>query len=119
MSAAQPSARAADVVRVAGGNFVEMYDFMVFGYFADAIGAAYFPGGSHLATLLKALATFGVGFLMRPLGAIVLGAFTDRHGRRAGLGSRRRLRTRMGASPDAEHGRRSHAARHALTRSRR
>ena len=75
----------ADIARVASGNFVEMYDFMVFGYFADAIGQAYFPGGSHLASLLKALATFGVGFAMRPLGAILLGGFTDRHGRRAGL----------------------------------
>ena len=74
-----------DVVRVASGNFIEMYDFMVFGYFAAAIGAAYFPGSSEIGTLLKALATFGVGFLMRPLGAIVLGAYTDKHGRRAGL----------------------------------
>jgi MFS family permease len=62
-----------------------MYDFMVFGYFAAAIGNAYFPAGDSFGTLLKSLATFGVGFLMRPLGAIVLGAFTDRHGRRAGL----------------------------------
>jgi MFS family permease len=62
-----------------------MYDFMVFGYFAGAIGAAYFPSGSAMGTLLKSLATFGAGFLMRPLGAVVLGAFTDRHGRRAGL----------------------------------
>lgn len=77
--------RAWDVVRVASGNFIEMYDFMVFGYFAAAIGAAYFPGSSEIGTLLKALATFGVGFLMRPLGAIFLGAYTDRHGRRAGL----------------------------------
>ena len=79
------SGRAMDVLRVASGNFIEMYDFMVFGYFAAAIGAAYFPGSSELGTLLKALATFGVGFLMRPLGAIVLGAYTDHHGRRAGL----------------------------------
>ena len=76
---------ALDVVRIASGNFLEMYDFMVFGYFAVAIGAAYFPSGDAFSTLLKSLATFGVGFLMRPLGAIVLGAFTDRHGRRAGL----------------------------------
>ena len=62
-----------------------MYDFMVFGYFASAIGNAYFPSGSHTGNLLKSLATFGVGFLMRPLGAVVLGTFTDRHGRRAGL----------------------------------
>jgi MFS transporter, MHS family, citrate/tricarballylate:H+ symporter len=74
-----------DVVRVASGNFIEMYDFMVFGYFAAAIGKAYFPAGDDIGTLLKALATFGAGFLMRPLGAIILGAYTDRHGRRAGL----------------------------------
>ena len=75
----------ADIVRVASGNFLEMYDFMVFGYFAAAIGQAYFPAGDAFGTLLKSLATFGAGFLMRPLGAIILGAFTDRHGRRAGL----------------------------------
>ena len=74
-----------DVVRVASGNFLEMYDFMVFGYFAGAIGRAYFPAGDQLGVLLKALATFGVGFLARPLGAVILGAYTDRHGRRAGL----------------------------------
>ena len=79
------SSRLGDVIRVASGNFLEMYDFMVFGYFAAAIGQAYFPTGDAFGTLLKSLATFGVGFLMRPLGAVVLGAFTDRHGRRAGL----------------------------------
>jgi len=74
-----------EVVRVASGNFLEMYDFQVFGYFAVAIGQAYFPADGEFGSLLKALATFGVGFLMRPVGAIVLGGFTDRHGRRAGL----------------------------------
>src|SRR6201996_6304791 len=62
-----------------------MYDFMVFGYYAVAIGKAYFPSNSPFASLMLALMTFGAGFLMRPLGAIVLGAYTDRHGRRAGL----------------------------------
>ena len=81
----QSHGRVGDIVRVASGNFLEMYDFMVFGYFAGAIGNAYFPGGSAMGTLLKSFATFGVGFLMRPLGAVILGAFTDRHGRRAGL----------------------------------
>ena len=76
---------AGTVVRVACGNFLEMYDFMVFGYFAAAIGRAYFSAGDDFGTLLRSLATFGVGFLMRPLGAIVLGAYSDRHGRRAGL----------------------------------
>ena len=73
------------VIRVSGGNFLEMYSFMVFGYYASAIGTAFFPSGSQFASLMLAFTTFGVGFLMRPLGAIVLGAYADRHGRRAGL----------------------------------
>jgi len=73
------------VVRVASGNFLEMYDFMVFGYYATAIGKTFFPSSSEFAEVLLALATFGAGFLMRPLGAIVLGAYIDRKGRRAGL----------------------------------
>ena len=73
------------VVRVSSGNFLEMYDFMVFGYYATAIGNAFFPSGNPFLSLMLSLMTFGAGFLMRPLGAIVLGAYTDRHGRRAGL----------------------------------
>jgi len=73
------------VVRVSSGNFLEMYDFMVFGYYASAIGNAFFPGGNPFLSLMLSLMTFGAGFLMRPLGAIVLGSYTDRHGRRAGL----------------------------------
>jgi len=73
------------IVRVASGNFLEMYDFMVFGYYAAAIGHAFFPSGNPYLSLLLSLATFGAGFLMRPLGALVLGAYADRHGRRAGL----------------------------------
>jgi MFS family permease len=73
------------VIRVSSGNFLEMYDFMVFGYYAAAIGNAFFPSGNPFVSLMLSLMTFGAGFLMRPLGAIVLGAYTDRHGRRAGL----------------------------------
>lgn len=62
-----------------------MYDFQIFGYYATAIGLAFFPGNSEFASLMFTLATFGAGFLMRPLGAIVLGAYIDHHGRRAGL----------------------------------
>ena len=72
------------VVRVSSGNFLEMYDFMVFGYYAAAIGRAFFPSGNAYTSLMLSLMTFGAGFLMRPLGALVLGAYTDRHGRRAG-----------------------------------
>jgi MFS family permease len=73
------------VIRVSSGNFLEMYDFMVFGYYAAAIGNAFFPTGNPFLSLMLSLMTFGAGFLMRPLGAIVLGAYTDLHGRRAGL----------------------------------
>src|SRR6267378_4423192 len=73
------------VIRVSSGNFLEMYDFMVFGYYAAAIGKTFFPSGNPFVSLMLSLMTFGAGFLMRPIGAIVLGAYTDRHGRRAGL----------------------------------
>jgi MFS family permease len=73
------------IVRVASGNFLEMYDFMVFGYYAQDIARVFFPKSSPFASLMMALATFGAGFLMRPLGALVLGAYIDRHGRRSGL----------------------------------
>src|SRR5437879_11810688 len=62
-----------------------MYDFMVFGYYAAAIGKGFCPSGNQFVSLMLSLMTFGAGFLMRPIGAIVLGAYTDRHGRRAGL----------------------------------
>jgi MFS family permease len=73
------------VVRVSAGNFLEMYDFMVFGYYASAIAWTFFPSRSEFASLMLSLMTFGAGFLMRPLGAVVLGAYIDHHGRRRGL----------------------------------
>src|SRR5437868_6516157 len=62
-----------------------MYDFMVFGYYAAAIGRTFFPGESEFASLMKSLMTFGSGYLMRPLGALLLGAYVDAQGRRKGL----------------------------------
>src|SRR5438445_4977796 len=73
------------VIRVAAGNFLEMYDFMVFGYYAAAIGRAFFPTQYEYASLMLSFMTFGTGYLMRPLGAVVLGAYLDHHGRRKGL----------------------------------
>ena len=73
------------VLRVTSGNFLEMYDFQVFGYYAAAIASTFFPSGNEYASLMLSLATFGAGFLMRPLGAIVLGTYVDHRGRRAGL----------------------------------
>jgi len=73
------------VFRVASGNFLEMYDFFVFAYYAKAIGNAFFPSDNPTTSLLAALATFGTGYLMRPIGGFVLGAYIDKHGRRKGL----------------------------------
>jgi MFS family permease len=85
LAPAERRAKIRAVFRVASGNFLEMYDFMIFGYFSAAIGRAYFPAGSAFASLMFSLATFAVGFMMRPLGAIVLGPYVDRVGRRKGL----------------------------------
>jgi MFS transporter, MHS family, citrate/tricarballylate:H+ symporter len=85
LSAEQRKAQIWSVIRVSSGNFLEMYDFFVFGYYASAIGKAFFPTGSDFAQLMLAFMTFGAGFLMRPLGGIFLGAYIDHHGRRAGL----------------------------------
>jgi len=73
------------IVRVASGNFLEMYDFIVYGYYAVYIAKAFFPAHDDFASLMLSLMTFGVGYLMRPIGAIVLGSYIDRKGRRQGL----------------------------------
>jgi metabolite-proton symporter len=78
-------AKIKNVIRVSSGNFLEMYDFIVFGYYAAAIGRTFFPVHNPYASLMLSLMTFGAGFLMRPVGAVVLGAYIDRYGRRAGL----------------------------------
>ena len=85
MSATDRQAKIKSVFIVSSGNFLEMYDFMVFGYYATAIARTFFPASSEYASLMLSLMTFGAGFLMRPLGAIFLGAYLDRHGRRSGL----------------------------------
>src|SRR6202163_3446729 len=81
----QRRAKIKTVFRVASGNFLEMYDFMIFGYFSAAIGRAYFPARSEFASLMFSMTTFAVGFMIRPLGAIFLGAYIDHIGRRKGL----------------------------------
>ena len=73
------------VVRVASGNFLEAYDFFVYGYFAVYIAQAFFPTGNEFSSLMLSLGTFAAGFLMRPLGALILGSYIDRKGRRTGL----------------------------------
>jgi MHS family citrate/tricarballylate:H+ symporter-like MFS transporter len=79
------SSGVATVLRVTCGNFLEMFDFFLFGFYATYISRAFFPSGSEFASLMLTFMTFGAGFLMRPLGAIVLGAYIDQIGRRKGL----------------------------------
>ena len=67
------------------GNAIEFYDFLCFAYFAVYIAGAFFPGGDPFADLLKTLAVFWSGFLFRPLGGIVIGAYADRAGRRPAM----------------------------------
>jgi MFS transporter, MHS family, proline/betaine transporter len=67
------------------GNALEWFDFVVYGFFAVTIAKLFFPAADETVSLLVALATFGVTFFMRPLGAIVLGSFSDRHGRKSAL----------------------------------
>jgi MHS family citrate/tricarballylate:H+ symporter-like MFS transporter len=89
MSATAPTrakaSGAATVLRVTSGNFLEMFDFFLFGFYATYISKAFFPTGSEFAGLMLTFMTFGAGFLMRPLGAIILGAYVDQIGRRKGL----------------------------------
>src|SRR3954453_1826225 len=73
------------VLRVTAGNFLEQFDFFLFGFYATQIAAVFFPAGSDFASLMLTFAVFGAGFLMRPLGAIILGAYIDEVGRRKGL----------------------------------
>ncbi|WP_407919397.1 MFS transporter [Chitinasiproducens palmae] len=79
------AARARAILRVTSGNFLEQFDFFLFGFYATSIAAAFFPSSSEFASLMMTFAVFGAGFLMRPLGAIFLGAYIDEVGRRKGL----------------------------------
>jgi MFS family permease len=85
IGAATPTLPFKGIVAVVVGNWLEFYDFLVFTFFAVMIGDAFFPGESEIARLLGALATFGVSFVTRPIGAAVIGAYADRAGRRAAL----------------------------------
>ena len=67
------------------GNVLEWYDFVLFGFLSIIIAKQYFPSDSPYTAMLLTTATFGAGFVVRPLGGVVLGIYADRHGRRAGL----------------------------------
>lgn len=73
------------VLAVALGNAIEFYDFVTYAFFAAQIGRAFFPSDIPGTSLLASLATFGAGFLTRPLGALVLGRLGDRIGRKPAM----------------------------------
>jgi len=67
------------------GNAFEWFDFIIYGFFAMMIAKLFFPASNETASLLLAFASFGVTFVTRPFGALVLGDFADRHGRKAAM----------------------------------
>ena len=67
------------------GNALEWYDFVIYGFMTVIISRLFFPAESEYASLLIAMATFGVGFFMRPVGGVLIGLYADRRGRKAAL----------------------------------
>jgi MHS family citrate/tricarballylate:H+ symporter-like MFS transporter len=87
ITAEQPvlKSRIGAILRATSGNFLEQFDFFLFGFYAKPIAAAFFPSANETAALLNAYGVFWLGAMMRPVGAVVLGAYIDRIGRRQGL----------------------------------
>ena len=81
----QIKSRIGAILRATSGNFLEQFDFFLFGFYASYIAKAFFPSENETAALLNTFGVFWLGALMRPVGAIVLGAYIDRIGRRKGL----------------------------------
>jgi MFS transporter, MHS family, citrate/tricarballylate:H+ symporter len=73
------------VLRVTSGNFLEMFDFFLFGIYASHIAATFFPNDNPFVSLMVTFLSFAAGFVMRPIGALTLGPYIDRIGRRKGL----------------------------------
>lgn len=81
----QPAAQRRIAMACMVGNFMEYFDFSLFGFFAAAIGVNFFPPTSATASLLQSFAAFGVAFAVRPLGGLLFGLLGDRAGRRLSL----------------------------------
>src|SRR6201746_2448270 len=79
------TARRRAIVATVLGNGFEWFDFMVYGFFAITIAKLFFPTGNELTSLMLSVATFGVGFLVRPFGGILIGIYADKAGRKAAL----------------------------------
>ncbi len=74
-----------NVLRVTSGNFLEMFDFFLFGIYATHIAHTFFPNDNPFVSMMATFLSFAAGFVMRPVGALVLGPYVDRVGRRQGL----------------------------------
>jgi MFS transporter, MHS family, proline/betaine transporter len=72
------------IVAATIGNILEWFDFLVYGFFAATLAEVFFPTGNSTISLLITFGTFGLSYLVRPLGAVVIGTYTDRAGRKAG-----------------------------------
>lgn len=83
--AADSRNRLKSIIGGATGNLVEWYDWYVYAAFALYFAPHFFPEGDRTAQLMNSAAVFAVGFLMRPIGAWIMGIYADRHGRKAGL----------------------------------
>jgi len=73
------------IVAATIGNVFEWFDFVVYGFFAVTLAQVFFPAGDPTVSLLVTFGAFGLAYVVRPLGAIVVGGYTDRAGRKAGL----------------------------------
>ncbi|MFN5716147.1 MAG: MFS transporter, partial [Bradyrhizobium sp.] len=73
------------IVATSVGNALEWYDIAVYAYFAVYLSKAFFPANDPTTSLLLTFGSFGLSFLIRPIGGVVLGAYADRHGRKASL----------------------------------
>src|SRR5437870_11966830 len=80
----QPSMRRL-IVAATIGNVFEWFDFVVYGFFAVTLAQVFFPAGDPTVSLLITFGAFGLAYVVRPLGAIVVGGYTDRAGRTKGL----------------------------------
>src|SRR6266699_1324185 len=67
------------------GNVLEWFDFLVYGFFAVYMSEGFFPTSDPNVSLLITFGTFGLAYVVRPLGALIVGTYSDRHGRKAGL----------------------------------
>jgi MHS family proline/betaine transporter-like MFS transporter len=81
----QPPSMRRMIVAATIGNVLEWFDFVVYGFFAVTIAEVFFPVGNPNVSLLITFGAFGLAYFVRPLGAIIVGGFTDRAGRKAGL----------------------------------